>query len=123
MSSTTRKTRSRAKEFDLVFSFLTAPKSLSSFIKSNPTGGRPELEGITFEYGDISRHLKFLNPSKLNNPFGVTPKFVCHLDNVNADRKREIETQFNLAPTSISSNQVKADLFLLIRPANPFMYR
>ena len=120
MSSTTRKTRSRAKEFDLVFSFLTAPKSLSSFIKSNPTGGRPELEGITFEYGDISRHLKFLNPSKLNNPFGVTPKFVCHLDNVNADRKREIETQFNLAPTSISSNQVKADLFFVDQTGKPF---
>jgi hypothetical protein len=120
MSSTTRKTRSRAKEFDLVFSFLAAPKSLSSFIKSNPTGGRPELEGITFEYGDISRHLKFLNPSKLNNPFGVTPKFVCHLDNVNADRKREIETQFNLAPKSISSNQVKADLFFVDQTGTPF---
>ena len=120
MNPATRKTKSRAKEFDLVFSFLNAPKALSGFIKSNPTGGSPEFEGITIEYGDISRHLKFLNPTKLNNPFGFSPKYVCHLDNVNSDRKREIEIHFGLAPQSISSNQVKADLFFVDETGEPF---
>jgi hypothetical protein len=115
-----RKTKSRAKEFDLVFSFLSAPKILSSYIKLNPTGGKPEFEGITFEYGDIRRHLKYLNPSKLENPFKVRPKFVCHLDNVNADRKRQIETSFGLSPDSISSSQVKADLFFVDQEGNPY---
>jgi hypothetical protein len=120
MTSAGRKTKSRAKEFDLVFSFLKAPKSLSSFIQSNPKGGRPEIEGITFEYGDITRHLKYLNPSKLKNPFDIVPKFVCHLDNVNADRKREIEKVFDLPPKSISSHQVKADLLFVDQAGNPF---
>ena len=120
MSPAVRKTKSRAKEFDLVFSFLEAPKTLASYIKTNPTGGKPELEGITFEYGDIRRHLKFLNPSKLDNPFKVHPKFVCHLDNVNADRKRQIETSFGLSPDSLSSNQVKADLFFVDQEGTPY---
>lgn len=120
MSPAVRKTKSRAKEFDLVFSFLEAPKTLASYIKSNPTGGKPELEGIAFEYGDISRHLKYLNPSKIKNPFNVHPKFVCHLDNVNVGRKREIERQFVLVPDSISSSQVKADLFFVDQDGIPY---
>lgn len=120
MSPAVRKTKSRAKEFDLVFSFLEAPKTLASYIKTNPTGGKPELEGITFEYGDISRHLKYLNPLKIKNPFNVHPKFVCHLDNVNVGRKREIERQFVLVPDSISSNQVKADLFFVDQEGIPY---
>ena len=120
MCPAVRKTRSRAKEFDLVFRFLEAPKTLASYIKTNPTGGKPELEGITFEYGDIRRHLKFLNPSKLENPFKVRPKFVCHLDNVNADRKRQIETSYGLSPDSITSSQVKADLFFVDREGKSY---
>ena len=120
MSPAVRKTKSRAKEFDLVFSFLEAPKTLASYIKTNPTGGKPELEGIIFEYGDISRHLKYLNPSKIKNPFNVHPKFVCHLDNVNVGRKREIERQFVLASESLSSNLVKADLFFVDQAGIPY---
>lgn len=120
MCPAVRKTKSRAKEFDLVFSFLETPKTLASYIKSNPTGGKPELEGIIFEYGDISRHIKFLNPSKINNPFKVYPKFVCHLDNVNVDRKRQIEMLYKLDPESISSNQVKADLFFVDQAGVPY---
>jgi hypothetical protein len=115
-----RKTKSRAKEFDLVFSFLSAPKTLSSYIKLNPTGGKPKFEGITFEYGDISRHVKFLNPLKIQNPFTVSPTFVCHLDNVNSQRKREIEKEFGLITDSISSNQVKADLFFIDEAGTPY---
>lgn len=120
VSPAVRKTKSRAKEFDLVFSFLDAPKTLASYIKTNPTGGKPELEGIIFEYGDISRHLKYLNPSKIKNPFNVHPKFVCHLDNVNVGRKREIERHFVLVPDSISSSQVKADLFFVDQAGIPY---
>ena len=115
-----RQTKSRAKEFDLVFSFLSTPKTLASYIKSNPTGGKPELEGIIFEYGDISRHLKYLNPLKIKNPFNVSPIFVCHLDNVNVDRKKQIERDFGLRPDSISSKQVKADLFFVDQAGKPY---
>ncbi len=115
-----RKTKSRAKEFDLVFSFLNAPKALASYVMANPTGGKPELEGITFEYGDVRRHLKFLNQSKIDCPFKVQPKFVCHLDNVNADRKRQIEIQFGLSSGSISSSQVKADLLFIDEAGVPY---
>ena len=120
MSPAARQTKSRAKEFDLVFSFLSTPKTLASYIKSNPTGGKPELEGIIFEYGDISRHLKYLNPLKIRNPFNVSPIFVCHLDNVNVDRKKQIERDFNLRPDSISSKQVKADLFFVDQAGKPY---
>lgn len=120
MCPAVRKTKSRAKEFDLMFSFLSAPKTLSSFIKLNPTGGKPEFEGISFEYGDVSRHVKFLNPLKIRNPFVVSPTFVCHLDNVNVERKRQIEKDFDLITESISSSQVKADLFFIDESGTPY---
>ena len=120
MRSSVRKTVSRAKEFDLVFSFYKDPTVLIDFMNGRPRGGSTNFEDIAFEYGEISRHLEFLGLSDIRNPFDVKPEFVCHLDSVNIKRKREIETGFELQPNSLSSKALKADLFFVDSNNNPY---
>ena len=118
--SSVRKTVSRAKEFDLVFSFYQDPNVLIEFMNDRPRGGSTNYEGIAFEYGEISRHTEFLGLSEIRNPFDIKPQFVCHLDSVNIKRKREIETDFELEPNCLSSKTVKADLFFVDSNNRPY---
>ena len=118
--SSVRKTVSRAKEFDLVFSFYKDPTALVDFMNGRPGGGSTSFEDIAFEYGEISRHSEFLGLREIKNPFNILPQFVCHLDSVNIKRKREIETVFKLQPNSLSSKTLKADIFFVDSNHRPY---
>jgi hypothetical protein len=117
---TGRETNSRAKEFDLIFGLLDSPDKLVYQISSSPTGGTLELEGINFEYGNIQRLLKHLNASAPSSPFDIKAKYVCHLDGLQANRKRLIEREHGLESGSISSIDTKADVFILDREGNRY---
>ena len=120
MSQATRSSASRAKEFDLVFSFLKTPKFLSDYIKSNPAGGKQTFEGIRFEYGQVQRLSTYLDGAGATSPFDVQPQFVCHLDSLASARKREIEVEFDLNHGDISSENVKADVFFVDLKGRPY---
>jgi hypothetical protein len=113
--TTGRQTRSRAKEFDLVFGFLDSPEKLAYQISRSPKGGTLKLEGIDFEYGNVKRLAEHLDASAPTMPFGFKAKYVCHLDGLQASRKRAIEQEFGLDTGSISSQDSKADLLVIDR--------
>jgi hypothetical protein len=111
--SKTRQTSSRAKEFDLMFGSLGDPQALAFQISNSPKGGVAVLEGIKFEFGNVDRLVKYIEPKFCVNPFGVKPIFICHLDGLGAQRKKAIENEYDLKVGSISSKRTKADLFMV----------
>ena len=108
-----RQTNSRAKEFDLVFGFLNSPEKLAYQISRSPTGANLKLEGINFEYGNVSRLAEHLDASTPTRPFKFKVKYVCHLDGIKAARKKVIEREYGLDSGSISSQETKADLLII----------
>lgn len=121
MSHAPKTNDSRAKEFDLVFSFLNSPANLARFIELNPRGGLTEIEGIKFEYGNIERLVPYLKSTRnLCNPFRIDPKYICHLDTISAERKRGLELELEVGHMTISSDNLKADLFFVDKNNRPY---
>jgi hypothetical protein len=87
--SKTRQTASRAKEFDLMFGSLGDPHALAFQIANSPKGGVAVIEGIKFEFGNINRLVKNIEPKFGMNPFGVKPAYICHLDGLGSTRKKQ----------------------------------
>jgi hypothetical protein len=115
-----RQTGSRAKEFDLIFGLLKSPEKLAYQISRAPTGGSLNLEGIDFEYGNVQRLVEHLDAAAPATPFKIKAKYVCHLDGIQANRKRAIERELGLESGSISSQDTKADVFILDKNGNHY---
>ena len=81
----------RAREFDLLFGLLNDPERLRIKISENDGGRRYSLEGIVFEFGNVSRLASSLSVSTFIRPFTFKPKFACHVVNIGVQRKIEIE--------------------------------
>jgi hypothetical protein len=115
-----RRTKSRAKEFDLIFGLLEFPEKLAFEICNNPNGATVDFEGIRFEYGNVARLVDHLDASNPTRPFDFEVGYVCHLDGVPITRKRIIEKSFGLVKGSIAVRNCKADLLVIDRKGNPF---
>jgi hypothetical protein len=115
-----RANNSRAKEFDLLFGFLSKPKMLQDVITDNPSGTNCQLEGIHFEFGNVKRLAIELDKTTPTRPFPISPAYVFHIDSVPAGRKRQIEKQFSLATGSVSDPQTKVDVLIVDRRNQPY---
>ena len=120
MASNERKNVARAKEFDLIFSFLSSPGVLYKYITQNKKGGICRTDGLDVEFGKVSQYFEHLNKSTIENPFQFIPTYCCHLDRISANRKRLIEKNYNLTPGCISTKEVKADLFFVAKDNTPY---
>ena len=120
MASNQRKNVARAKEFDLIFSFLNSPSVLHEYITLNQRGGVCITDGLDVEFGKVSQYFEHLNKSTIENPFHFIPTYCCHLDRILSKRKRLIEKKYNLTPGCISSRETKADLFFVAEDNTPY---
>ena len=66
-----RSNQSRAREFDLMFGFLNNPSDLHKALKKNPLGTKIEIDGITFEFGNIALLLPSVSPTNPIKPFDI----------------------------------------------------
>lgn len=93
---------------------------LYEYITSNQSGGTFRTDGLDVEYGKVSQYYRHLNRSIINNPFNFVPTYCCHLDRISAKRKRQIERDYGLPPSCISTNKVKADIFFIASDNTPY---
>ena len=115
-----RSNQSRAKEFDLMFGFLNNPSVLHKSLKKNPRGAEVEIEGITFEFGNIALLLPSVSTTNPIKPFDIKPKYVIHVDRLSTARKRAVEERFKLLEGVLSSQRSKVDLCLIDDEDCPF---
>lgn len=108
-----RSNTSRSKEFDLIFGYINSPSRLLNYIHKNPNGGSPTIDGVTVEYGNVSRLIPFLEKGQVIKPFEIKPRYIGHIDHLSQDRKLEIERKYKLEAGSISSQKSKADLLIV----------
>lgn len=120
MASNQRNNVARAKEFDLIFSFLGSPSVLHEYITLNQQGGICRSDGLDIEFGKVSQYFVHLNKSTIENPFDFIPTYCCHLDRILSKRKRLIEKKYNLTPGCISGRETKADLFFVAEDNTPY---
>lgn len=113
MTGKARSYGSRCKEFNLFFCYLNNPLKLLEHIRKNSSGDSIIFEGITFEYGNISRLIDDIQISPINKPFLINPKYVCHVDHISKSRKIEIENFYRLKGEPISSSDSKVDLLII----------
>ena len=114
-----RANQSRAKEFDLMFGFLNNPTDLHKAFKANPLGTKVDIDGITFEFGNIALLLPSVKSTNPIKPFDIKPKYVIHVDRLSTIRKKAIENRFKLLEGVLSSQRSKVDLCLIDDEGKP----
>lgn len=103
-----------------MFGFLNNPSDLHKALKKNPLGTKVEIDGITFEFGNIALLLPSVSPTNPIKPFDIKPKYVIHVDRLSTARKKAVEKKFKLLEGVLSSQRSKVDLCLIDDEDCPF---
>ena len=116
---------SRAEELKFMARFLTNPLLLLLAFEAEPNGGSVTLEGINFEWGNVSGLISALKNRELytheSKFLDLNPKHIYHLDNLSSHQERSIIETFNIRPEALSFQTNKADV-LLVNMANQVTY-
>ena len=119
--NTPRATRSRSKEFDLMFGYLNSPEVLQNIMRTKHSGAKTTLEGIVFEFGKITRLRTKIEASRPVRPFDISPIYIGHIDSIPVERKRELEAEFQLPEGTLVAADIKVDLLIIDKDMNPYL--
>ncbi len=108
-----------------MFSCLMKPAGLLTQMRRSPTGTVVEIEGITFEFGNVASLVRETpNATDLSLkewPFEERPSHLYHLDNISADRKRTLERLHDLPGGSLAGRSSRADLLIRMESGRPVL--
>ena len=116
---------SRAEELKFMARFLTNPLLLLLAFEAEPNGGSATLEGINFEWGNVSGLISALKTRELytheSKFLDLNPKHIYHLDNLSSHQERSIIEKFDIKSEALSFQTNKADV-LLVNQAKQVTY-
>ena len=118
---TARLGSSRSKEFDLMFGYLEIPEALQKVVHSKHGGAKKSLEGIVFEYGNITRFRNQIGVATPKKPFDISPVYIGHIDSIPVQRRRELEIEFAISEGTLSDAETKIDLLIVDANTNPYL--
>ena len=108
---------SRAEELKFMARFLTNPHRLLLAFEAEPNGGSVSLEGINFEWGNISGLISLLKTWHIHTHeskfLDLNPKHIYHLDNLSSNQEQSITKTFDIGPAALSFQTNKADILLV----------
>lgn len=118
--ATTRATKSRATEFNVILGSVSSPRQLTSYIKQSPAGGTVTIDGVAVEYGNVRSLVSHLNAKTAIFPLPKPASFAGHIDSIKADRKRVLERLYGLPGGSLTDSKSRTDVLIIATDGRPY---